>query len=332
MANNFFSFSFLALLTIGAHAQENNQYYLDQIELPAAWDITRGSPEIKVAIIGTGVNYQLSELSESIEKNSGESGNGFENDGIDNDNNGYVDDVFGVNTHKNTGDPMDVLGSSTHVASLVASKTWGIAPNVKIIPIAVCDEHGACAYNAIVKGIEYAVSRQANLIQFGLGGYPSPSSFDQICNAIKNSQIPTIATAGNSAQDLSSDSQRERLILADCGADNVLIVAATNARNDLTSYTNFGFDKVHVAAPGDKIWGLNHYGDPVKYSGTTMASAIATGIAALVLSHHRNYTATNLKEALIRGSDSFEPLQEKIMSGGRVNALKALTAEIPQAF
>ncbi len=317
-----------AFFAITGHANEGDQpYYFDKLQIASAWELSRGSSDISVAVISTGVSYQYFDA-KNLAQNPGESGNGFETDGKDNDGNGYADDVYGVNTEKNSGDPVDMYGIGTHTASLIASSGFGIAPKVKIVPVAVLNENGSGSTENVIKGIEYAASRHVNLIYLGLGGITTQAGYyDKACETLRNTNIPVIAVGGNDATDL--DTPREAFHFPqDCQAPNLYLVAAVNKNDELAYFSSYGRSKIDAAAPGMKIMGLNSKGIPTEYSGTSPAASLATGVAALVLSLHPEYCPEQLFKAMNSSVDHSEELTQKTKSGGRLNAYQALLAEV----
>lgn len=318
----------LVAFTFFSVAKGEPGYYFGQLEMERAWGITRGGPQVKVALISSGVNYRLPGIVDSIAKNPGESGNGRESDGIDNDGNGYVDDVFGVNTRLATGDPMDTNDVGTYEASIIASTGYGLAPGVKIIPISVFDSKGAASWIDVMRAIQYAKSRGASVIYLGVGGTGAdPGTQTRLCNTLRQSEVTVIAAAGNEAKNLSSSASWR--FPTDCRASNQITVASSAEDSSLATFSNFGFDRVHLGAPGEGVVGLDRYGREKQIVSSTVSASLTTGAAALVMSAHPNYTSYHVKEALMRGTDLFPGLAGKVMSGGRLNVYKSLTANIP---
>jgi subtilisin family serine protease len=316
-----------AFFSIIGHSSEAEQpYYFDKLQIESAWKLSRGSADISVAVISTGVSHQYFDT-KNLKLNAGESGNGFETDGLDNDGNGYSDDVYGANTLSGNGDPNDLNGVGTHSASVIASSGFGLAPNVKLVPVAVLNEQGAGSMEAVVKGLQYAASREVNLIYLGLSGSGAKDHYEKACEVLKNINIPVIAGAGNDAQDFDS-SEREFYFPQDCDASNLFLVTSVDENDKLSPWGNFGKGTIHAAAPGKTIWGISNNGRPTKKSGTSMAAAVATGVAALVLSLHPEYSPEQLFQALTSSVDHSEELTEKTISGGRLNAHQALIAQV----
>lgn len=303
--------------------------YFDQLEVAKAWEITKGIPEVKVALISSGVNYRLPAISDVIAKNPGESGNGRESDGIDNDGNGYVDDVFGVNTRLGTNDPIDLNDVGTYEASIIASRDYGLAPRVRVIPISVFDTKGVASWIDVMRAVQYAKIRGASIIYLGVSGSGAdPGTQVRLCNTLRHAEIPIIAAAGNESKNLSTSRDGWRFPV-DCKASNQITVASSAENSSLASYSNFGFDRVHLAAPGEGVLGLDRYGREKQYVGGTVSASLTAGAAALLLSAHPKYTSYHVKEALMRGGEPVPALADKVMSGRRLNVFKTLTVDIP---
>ncbi|MCM2277396.1 MAG: S8 family serine peptidase [Oligoflexia bacterium] len=315
--------SLRSLLAEPPQMSPQDSYHFKQLEMEKAWRLTRGNRRLKIAVISTGANFRLPGLIDSVAVNSGERGSGFESDKVDNDLNGYVDDVYGANTYLRTGDPLDGNDIGTFEASLLVSPAYGLAPAVEFIPIAVLDAFGAGTTESVIRGLDYAASRGADLVTLTVGG----SSNEGLCQAIERVKVPVVTVAGNDSRNLDSEGDAG-IYPALCGAANAIVVTATDETSGLSRFGNYGVRHVHLAAPGAKISGLNRFGRVVQYSGTSVAAAMTAAVAALVLSARPDYSAFELREALMRGSDPIEGLADKVMSGGRLNAYKALTVNV----
>jgi subtilisin family serine protease len=295
----------------------------EQIRLPEAHAITKSDPSVTIAILSSGVNAQMPGLTGTLSRNTLESGAGKDADGLDNDGNGYIDDVFGVDAVTGRTEYSDLpgLGAGTFEASVIASPTEGIAPDSRIIPVRVVDGAGSSCSAVIAEAIDYALSRRARIILLGVSG---KLDRPELCEAIARAGeqgVLVVGAAGNQAQRIDAN-----WLPAGCGASNLIVAAASGEESQLADFSNWSPEFVHLAAPGIQVPGLSLNGGKVKRSGTPVSAAITAGVAALVWSHRPELSVEQVKEALIRGSDTHESLAGKVLGTGRINAYRALTA------
>lgn len=276
-------------------------YYRDQLELKKAWELTRGDSKVKVAVISTGLNYRLPEFNGKVEKDP-------------------ANGAYGYDAYSNRYDPLDENGVGTEDASLIAGETLGVAPGVKIVPVKVFGKEGSTDFGTVVKGLNYAVSRRVNIIYAGIGLAENAKALCEPLNAAAAAGILVVSPAGNDGSELTHRDYQDI-----CGVDNVLVVAASDEQRGLAYYSKFGVRTVDIAAPGEWIEVMNHYGSIGKGRGTSRSGALAAGVAALVLSYHPDYSAQQLKEAMIRGVSPSSGLQGRVLSNGVLNAYKAMT-------
>jgi subtilisin family serine protease len=314
------------------------QWGLPKIEAPLAWDLHTGNGGIVVAVIDTGVDYSHPDLSENIWVNSGETCG----DGIDNDGNGYIDDCKGWNFAYNNNDPMDddVDGHGTHVAGIIGAignngtGVSGVNWHVKIMPLKFLDSQGNGTIAGVISAIEYAIKMGAKVINASYT-YPqacvkvSPSIPERTAiEAARNAGILFVAAAGN----YGCNNDITPFYPASHPLDNIISVSASNENDSLTSWSNYGPGSVHVSAPGEKIYStirraLGEYG---YMSGTSMATPFVTGLSALIASYHPSYTYQEIKNAILASVDLIPSMNNKLITGGRINAYKALTVNPDQ--
>lgn len=315
------------------------------IDSPEAWDITTGSSGVVVAVLDTGVDINHPDLFQNIFVNPGE----VAADGIDNDNNGFIDDVSGWDFITNDNEAEDTDGHGTHVAGIlgaVGNNTLGVtgqAWNIKILPVKVITKDGG-PFEGIAAGVDYVTSmRRAghNIVamNLSLGGTTVnfPSVLNAAIRAAGEADILSVVAAGNDATDI--DRLGDFPSGLSLNIPEVLTVGGTNPRDDsLYDWTNFGAAKVQVAAPGVDIvstWPTAL--DPDGYNaitGTSMATPVVAGIAALIKSYQPGASAVEIKQAIINGSEVIGALVRQgrlaplVSTGGRVNAYGALRAAV----
>ncbi len=297
------------------------------IEAAKAWQVETGSKDIIVAVIDTGVDYNNPDLKDNIYTNMQEL-NG--QPGVDDDGNGYVDDIHGYDFAKTDADPMDVFGHGSHCSGTIGASAnnntgiVGVAWNVTILPIRFLGDDGGGTLEAAIKSIEYATAMKANIMSnsWGGGGF-SQALMDVIVQA-KDAGILFIAAAGNNGSNNDSNPSYP----ASYNVDNVMSVAAMNPNGTLANFSNYGKTSVHVAAPGVNI--VSHTMQGVKsWSGTSMATPHVSGIAALVMAHDRNMTYLDVKNRILQTARPMLALKGRISTGGLASAYNALTNTLP---
>lgn len=226
------------------------------IDAPEAWGIQTGSPDVVIGVIDTGVDYTHEDLTANMWMNLSE----VPGNGIDDDGNGYIDDIYGINSITGSGDPMDDNGHGTHVSGTIGAVgdngkgIAGVSHQVKIMALKFLNSEGSGYTSDAIECIQYAVNMKSKDINikgtnnsWGGGGY-SQSLYDAI-KALRDNDILFSAAAGNS----STDNDSKPFYPASYDLDNIISVAATDHNDNLASFSNYGATSVDVAAPGVNI-------------------------------------------------------------------------------
>jgi subtilisin family serine protease len=293
------------------------------IKAETAWSRTKGSSSVVVAVIDTGTDINHPDIKDRIWKNPGE----IAGDGIDNDNNGYVDDVNGwdfYNVDNSVYDSYDGDEHGTHVSGTIAGTSntigvIGVAPNVKIMPLKFLGPFGGYTSDAIL-AVNYAKAKGVKITNNSWGG----GSFSQaLMDAIKNSNSVFIAAAGNDG--LNNDTTPS--YPASYELPNILSVAAINNQGNLADFSNYGVAGVDVAAPGESILSTVPGNSYEYFNGTSMATPHVSGVAALILSKNLSTTPTTIKDNIVKTVVPLSSLKGKIGTGGLVNAGAAVNFE-----
>lgn len=291
------------------------------IDAPEAWNIETGSPDVVIAILDTGVDYTHPDLAANIWNNTDE----IPNNSIDDDLNGYIDDVIGWDFANNDNDPIDDFGHGTMnagVAGAVGNNgigVAGIAWNCKIMPIRVIDDQGWCASSIIAKGITYAADNGANVISMSFGADDSNNTTIMLeaVNYAYSKGVFLCAAAGNNGDNK----------LYPAAYENVTAVGWTNQRDKADKNSNYG-DWIDIAAPGTLIYSTDTLQDPsldyAYYGGSSAATAIVAGVTALLLSKDPSLTPAEVKALLCNNTDPYSG--NHYVGTGRLNAFKALSA------
>ncbi len=292
------------------------------LDLPEAWSVTTGSAATIVAVIDTGLDLTHPEFAGRVWVNPGE----FPGNGIDDDRNGYVDDVHGWNFDANTANVQDDNGHGTHVSGTIGAAgnnrlgVVGINWNARILPLKALDARGGGSTGAAVAAIYYAADRGARVINASWGGAShSQALADAILYANARGAV-FVTAAGN-------ESANNDLVLsypASYRFPNVISVASIDAGGGLSSFSNYGAGTVDLAAPGGAILSTV-LGGYSTYSGTSMAAPHVAGVASLVAGLHPEYTAAQVVGALVAAAQPLATLAGRTTGGGLlVNAARAV--------
>jgi subtilisin family serine protease len=299
-----------------------------------AWDVSQGSKDIIVAVIDTGIDIHHKDLDGNIFSNPGEKcGNG-----IDDDKNGYVDDCHGWNFVHNNGDLTDNHGHGTHIAGIIGAKAHdtsgvsGVAPNVSLMMLKYYDPKASNSNNLknTVAAIRYAIKMKETLkrpmiINYSGGGAEYSAEEYAAVKDAEKAGILFVAAAGNERSN--SDEVGKHYYPADYQLSNIISVTAVNKEDTkVLPSSNYGVRTVDIAAPGENIRSTlpgNAMGD---MTGTSQATAFATGVAVLVMAHNRDFTAADVKKYILRTGDEYPTLISKTGTAKLLNSYKALTS------
>jgi subtilisin family serine protease len=301
------------------------------IDAPQAWDLTTGSGSVVVAVIDTGVDYNHVDLAANIWTNPGE----IPGNGLDDDHNGYVDDVHGINAITGSGNPMDDHYHGTHCAGTIGARgnngigVVGVCWNVRIMALKFLSSSGSGYTSDAITCIEYAISKGANILSNSWGGGGYDQSLKDAIDAAQAAGILFVAAAGNDG--LNTDIYS--FYPACYSSSNIVSVAATNHNDALASYSNWGSNygptTVDVGAPGVSILSTlpgNQYG---LLSGTSMATPHVAGLAALLKGYNSGWTWQDIKGRILDGVTPLAGLDGLILTGGRINAYNSLPSGGP---
>jgi thermitase len=315
------------------------QNSMNKIEAPKAWDLFTGSKDVIVAVIDSGVNYRHEDLKDNIWTNPGE----IPGDGIDNDNNGFVDDIHGYDFADDDNDPIEEYIHGTPIAGIIGATgnnnlgVAGINWQVSIMALKFLNENGYGVTSDAVDSVEYAALQGASVTSnswapdIAVGEYyPDPNQRPGskiVYDAIKgSSEVLFVTAAGNGGHDTN-------LVLTYPGSftlPNIIAVAATNQDDNLASFSNYGRRFIHLAAPGREIHTTDDsgFGGLAKYrssSGTSVAAPHVAGACALLKGYDSTLTAEQIKLLVLHTGDKLDSLKEKTITGRRLNVFNALT-------
>jgi thermitase len=295
----------------------------EDINILRAWSITQGSKNIKIAVIDTGVDYSHPDLLNQIDVNVAELKG---RPGVDDDNNGFVDDIYGYDFANKDGDPNDGHGHGTHCAGVIGAThneigVAGIMKNVKILPIKFLTDEGSGETIDAISAIDYGIKRGVNIMSNSWGGGEKEQALEDAITAAEKAGITFVAAAGND----SSNNDSTASYPANYEVSNVISVGSYTAAGARSGFSNYGVKTVHVTAPGSNIISTYKDGGYTTMSGTSMATPHIAGIIGLLLSKEPNLTPGQVRERLIKTSVKTSKLVTASMSGGRVDTYKVLT-------
>lgn len=296
------------------------------IQVTDTWGtIASGSEVPIVAVIDTGVdiNHPVFTDTDSIWINPGE----IPDNGIDDDSNGFIDDVYGWNFVSNSKTMLDDDGHGTHVAGTILgvnlniySSTPGTA-QFKIMPLKFLDGSGFGKTSDAIKAIYYAVNNGAHVLNNSWGGPSYSAALHEAVAYSFNKGTSFVAAAGNS----SSNNDFTPMYPASYNVPNVISVAATNDVDNFASFSNFGPSTVHLASPGVLIYSTIPGAAFGNSSGTSMAAPFIAGVVTMMKLAQPDMLGYQMKQIVMGSSDGVSILNGKVYSKGRLNALTALT-------
>ncbi|MEA2069341.1 MAG: S8 family serine peptidase, partial [Verrucomicrobiota bacterium] len=320
---------YVRYLSITPNDTELGQLWgLDKIQAPTAWDTATGSKDVVVAVIDTGMDMDHPDLVSNVWTNEGE----IAGDGVDNDNNGYIDDVNGWNFVADTNNPEDDQSHGSHCAGTIgavgnnANQVVGVCWSVSLMTLKSADATGLFVSDTSL-AIRYAVDNGAKVLSnsYGGGGY-SETDYNAILYAHNNGAI-FVAAAGNGGIDgIGDDNDSIPQYPASYDVPNVISVAATDSNDVRAVFSNYGATSVDLAAPGVDVLSTVLDGTLGQKSGTSMACPHVAGAMALLVSTNPGILPGEAKQVLLGSVDLLPGLAGKVVSGGRLN-LPALLAD-----
>lgn len=315
------------LIQIGMDA--DLPWYLKELEAEKLWTVATGKKSV-VAILDSGINYQHRLLKNKIHINENE----IPDNHIDDDKNGYIDDVIGYDFIFDDAYPFDEEGHGSHVSGLVVADGVGLAPDAEILPLkAISDLRSD--YASLAKAIYYAIDAKVQVLNIS-AGQPQEELPEVVNNALKEAEkngILMVVAAGNglsTSSNLGVDIDQIKFYPQSLGLKNMLVVTASDRKNLIASYANYGVKTVSLVAPG----GMNYF-DPILSCyienpshielfndyGTSMAAPLVSASAAVLLSKQSNLSAEAVISRFLKSGEESADLQRYIISGKKFRPL-----------
>ncbi len=317
------------------------QWGLQSINAPEAWNLLPQNPkEIILAVIDTGIDYEHPDLKNVIYINKGEAGNEKSSNGIDDDDNGFVDDfrgwdfvnkldIFPADLQNDFTDwdnnPFDENGHGTQISGIIGAEhnsigIAGVNPNVKILNIRGFDKNGSGEEDDIASAIIYAVKMGAKIINMSFGDAIYSEVLKDVIEYAYSQGIVLIGSSGNSASDLPHYPS---------GYNEVISVGAIQENNVLSSFSNFG-STIDLVAPGSLIFTTSLDNTYKKVNGTSASTPFVSGSAAILLSIKNDISNEEVKQILKSTAiDLGEEGWDIKYGAGRLDLLKAIQLLVP---
>ena len=325
----------------GLHNTGQNSGTADaDIDAPEGWDTRTSAPGVVVGVIDTGVRHTHEDIAANMWVNSGETGidslgRDKRTNGLDDDGNGYIDDVHGINAITRTGNPLDDQGHGSHCAGTIAGVgnngkgITGVAWSTRIMALKFLSSSGSGALSDAITCINYAVAQNATLTSNSWGGGDYTQSLHDAIAAARDAGQLFIAAAANDG----SNNDILPVYPATYPLENIISVAALDRNDTLASFSNYGAGSVEIGAPGVSIHSLAHTGDSdyKTLSGTSMAAPHVAGLAALACAQFPGSDKMGIKNRILRGGRPVASIQGKTVTGRSINlpGTFATTTDVP---
>ncbi len=318
-------------------------YGLTKISAPLAWDLTTGSSTVVVADIDTGIRYTHEDLAANMWTNPGETNN----NGIDDDGNGFIDDFYGYDFRFNDSNPIDENGHGTHTSGTIGAvgnnslAVTGVNLNVKLMAIKIYSAGAADSTSAMLVNAYNYVRMMKNRgvnIRVTNNSYadcPEACGYDQATrdalDALGEAGVLNVFAAGNNN---GRNIDTQPLYPASYDLPTILSVASSTSTDARSSFSNIGAVSVDLAAPGSGIMSTTN-GSNSSYglsSGTSMATPHVAGAAALLSSFNPDLSTASLKATLMNTVDVLANWNGLVKTGGRLNVQRALQNQTVCSF
>jgi subtilisin family serine protease len=290
-----------------------------------AWTVTTGSDKVVVAVLDSGVDYTHTDLASNIwiRPNNVPA---YEDREL-----GTIQDFHGFNAVDDSADPMDDNGHGTHCAGIIGAEGGndigiaGVNWKVQIMPLKFMNKSGYGTTKAAIEAINYVIDRKkagvnVRVISASWGSTQKSRALEDVIRKAGEAGILFVAASGNA----STNNDRSPHYPSSYNLPNVISVAALDRNDQLATFSNYGVKSVAIAAPGVDIlstWLGDEYEEK---SGTSMATPVISGVAALIVAHNPNISVEQLREKILASVDPLDSLKGKVATGGRINAAKAV--------
>jgi subtilisin family serine protease len=301
---------------------------MPKISAPAAWDVSTGSPAVVIASIDTGVDYTHPDLAANMWHNPGE----IPANGIDDDANGYTDDVYGIDAYNNDSDPTDDHGHGTHTSGTMAAVgnngvgIAGVCWQAQVMALKSFSSGGSGNSSTELPAIDYVINQKllhgvnVVVINASWGGYGFSTAIHDAVAAAGNAGIVWVGSAGNDTND--NDTGPSYPASYDCS--NIISVQATDSDDTMAYFSNYGATSVDIGAPGVEILSTLPGDYYESWNGTSMAAPHVAGAVASMAAKYPTETVGTRIAYILAGADRIPSLAGTTATGARLNVYRSL--------
>ncbi len=296
-------------------------WHLKKINAYRAWKKTEGSKKTTLAVIDSGINYNHPEVAPNLKRKVSE----WPSNGIDKDENGFIDDIIGWDFVKGTFLPFDRTGHGTFVAAIAAGAkdngvgASGVCPKCSLMPLRFLNYEGLGDTEDAIKAIYYAAHERVAAINLSFAGEGYDQELFDAINTARQNDVVVVVSSGNDGENI----EKQGIYPAKFKLPNQLTVAASTEEDELLDSSNWGHTSVHLAAPGDEIigpwldkWDTN--------SGTSFSAAVLTGAVGLVRSANPKLSADQVVNIIKATVSKIEAQAKKTATGGILDVAAAV--------
>lgn len=309
-------------------ALHNREYPGADVRATEAWELCRGNRRILLAVIDTGIDYLHPDLAANIWRNPGE----IPGNSRDDDANGYVDDIHGWSFAENRADPMDRHYHGTHVAGIIGAVgnngkgVAGVMHNASIMALKGLNDEGHGWSSGLIAAVYYAVDNGARVINASWGGGGRLQAMIDALAYAESRGVIFVAACGNNYRDVDA----LPFYPASYGGGNVVSVAATDTKDSVAYFSNWGRNNVDLFAPGVTIYSTVLQGGYAFETGTSMAAPVVTGALGLLISFAPSMDWGEYVDALHATVRPLPQLNDRCTTGGRIDLYRLLREGVPR--
>jgi subtilisin family serine protease len=292
------------------------------IDAPEAWDKTKGNPNLLIGVIDTGIDYLHPDLAVNIWTNPGE----IPGNKLDDEGNGFIDDIHGYDFANNDPDPFDDHYHGTHCAGTIAGAgnngagVVGVVWRAKLVALKFLSGSGSGSTEGAINAVAYANAMNIPITSNSWGGGGFSQALKDVIDAGGAQGFLFIAASGNNGADMDASAHYP----AGYDSPSIVSVAATDSKDAMAGFSNYGLTTVDLGAPGVEVYSCAPGNAYQNLSGTSMATPHVSGAAALLWSYNYQLTGAQIKSTLMASADPVPALSGKCVSGGRLNVNNAL--------
>ncbi|UCE59001.1 MAG: S8 family serine peptidase [Phycisphaerales bacterium] len=289
------------------------------IRAEQAWEIWTGDDSLRIAVVDTGINYNHPDLADNVWVNPGE----IPGNGIDDDGNGWVDDIQGYDIINQDGDPIDDHGHGSHVAGTIGAVgnngigITGINWTCQLVAVKAFDAYGGAYTSEVIAGMDYVVDNRIMLSSHSWGSVSfSQGLYDVIAESLSYGHLFVVAAGNNWGRNI----DLVQMYPAAFDLPNIISVAATDNDDLLANFSNIGPLSVDLGAPGVDIYSTVWESDYIYAFGTSMATPHVAGVAGLIMTRRPDFSWVEVKDRIMRTARPLASLQGRTLTGGILHA------------